>query len=297
MLKAQYKHLRGYLDDVQSGAETRGTAGQRAKNFLGSARQGFSRGRGRAYGLDLPVHPGDGGTPCVPGETDVFAPDIEVAFERFYEGAIIELDLSNGNHLTITPNHPVLTNKGWVKAGLLYEGDYVVSHIGFDAHSRQEHDPKCSPSAIGQIFRSLPPHLRVRAKGSGMDFHGDGKEGNIDIVFANGFLWNRLQPPLPVSVPVRSLPRALRCNSSAVVPLILRAALALAERTRRSSKVMRDIRKRLASLLPLVVMPALNKRLMMTPLAQLRVWEISSTLPPSWNRETTDSTVISGRLG
>jgi hypothetical protein len=182
MLKAQYKHLRGYLDDVQSGAETRGTAGQRAKNFLGSARQGFSRGRGRAYGLDLPVHPGDGGTPCVPGETDVFAPDIEVAFERFYEGAIIELDLSNGNHLTITPNHPVLTNKGWVKAGLLYEGDYVVSHIGFDAHSRQEHDPKCSPSAIGQIFRSLPPHLRVRAKGSGMDFHGDGKEGNIDIV-------------------------------------------------------------------------------------------------------------------
>lgn len=64
MLRRQYGYLRGYLNDLQSGKETRGTAGERARNFLGSARQGFSRGRGRAYGLDLPGHPGDGGTPC-----------------------------------------------------------------------------------------------------------------------------------------------------------------------------------------------------------------------------------------
>lgn len=64
MLKAQYKHLRNFLDDIGDEKETRGTVGNRARNFIGSARQAFSRGRGRAYGLDLPYHPADGGTPC-----------------------------------------------------------------------------------------------------------------------------------------------------------------------------------------------------------------------------------------
>jgi hypothetical protein len=64
MLKKQYKFLRSYLDDITAGKETNGTARERGKNFIGSARQAFSRGRGRAYGLDLPFHPGDGGTPC-----------------------------------------------------------------------------------------------------------------------------------------------------------------------------------------------------------------------------------------
>ena len=64
MLRNQYGYLRSYLDDLESGKETRGTATNRARNFLGSARQSFSRGRGRAWDLDLPAHPGDGGTPC-----------------------------------------------------------------------------------------------------------------------------------------------------------------------------------------------------------------------------------------
>ena len=63
LLKAQYRHLRSYLDDLESGKETKGTAGLRAKNFLGSARQSFSRGRAKAFDIDLPYHPGSG-TPC-----------------------------------------------------------------------------------------------------------------------------------------------------------------------------------------------------------------------------------------
>lgn len=64
VLKKQYKYLRGFLNDVEAGKETAGQATNRAKNFLGSARQSFSRGRGKSYGLDLPCHPADGGTSC-----------------------------------------------------------------------------------------------------------------------------------------------------------------------------------------------------------------------------------------
>lgn len=63
-LKKQYKYLRRFLDDVEAGDETRGEANNRARNFLGAARQSFSQGRGKAYGLSLPAHPGDGGTSC-----------------------------------------------------------------------------------------------------------------------------------------------------------------------------------------------------------------------------------------
>lgn len=64
MLRRQYGYLREFLDDITAGDETANNALRRTKNFLGSARQGFSRGRGTAYGFELPVHPGDGNTPC-----------------------------------------------------------------------------------------------------------------------------------------------------------------------------------------------------------------------------------------
>lgn len=63
-LKKQYKYLRSFLDDVEAGEETRGEATNRARNFLGAARQSFSHGRGKSYGLTLPAHPADGGTAC-----------------------------------------------------------------------------------------------------------------------------------------------------------------------------------------------------------------------------------------
>jgi hypothetical protein len=64
MLRGQYGYLRKYLDDLAAEGESRGTAANRARNFLGSARQSFSRALGIRHGLDLPAHPGDGGTPC-----------------------------------------------------------------------------------------------------------------------------------------------------------------------------------------------------------------------------------------
>ena len=63
-LRQQYRFLRSYLDDLATGQETAGTARNRARNFIGSARSSFSRGRGKSFGFDLPAHPGDGGTPC-----------------------------------------------------------------------------------------------------------------------------------------------------------------------------------------------------------------------------------------
>src|SRR5262249_40357188 len=59
-----------------------------------------------------PFHPH-----CVPAGTLVSGPTVEKGFRRRYEGELIVISTADGDELAITPNHPVLTDRGWVPAG------------------------------------------------------------------------------------------------------------------------------------------------------------------------------------
>jgi len=68
---------------------------------------------------------------CFVGETKVESPSpIERSYVREYSGLLVTIKTALGNELTGTPNHPILTGKGWVALGLLKEGDQVISRIG-----------------------------------------------------------------------------------------------------------------------------------------------------------------------
>jgi len=69
---------------------------------------------------------GLGGWNCVVGDTLVSGPPPCTAYRREYSGELVILTTASGKKLTVTPNHPILTTEGWVAAGLLDEGSYVI---------------------------------------------------------------------------------------------------------------------------------------------------------------------------
>lgn len=129
-------------------------------------------------------------TECLVGETPVLttAPLVR-AYRRLYDGEVIRLRTARGHELTATPNHPILTDKGWVAAGLLREGDHVLSRGARDGVAAGHPDVQHIPPTIAEVFDALAVvSLPERKLGSPVDFHGDGAEGEVDVVGAAGNL-------------------------------------------------------------------------------------------------------------
>lgn len=150
---------------------------------------------------------------CVVAGTLVAGPSVEVGFRRRYEGEVVTVATASGNEMTITPNHPVLTEQGWVPAGLLREGDHVLSAVGSDAGVSAVPDEHQDPSAIEDVLRSL---LMVggtsRVPGSAKQFHGDGTDGEVDVIAPDRLFADRAgaevpQPAIEQSLTLTGAPR------------------------------------------------------------------------------------------
>jgi hypothetical protein len=130
---------------------------------------------------------------CVIGSTRVSGPDVEVGYRRHYEGEIITLVTAGGHELTITPNHPVLTDLGWVAAGDLQEGDNLVSGSFGDGYLRLGPGEDDAPPRIEDVVGALSVVGLTRVGGvpvSAEEFHGDGGDSKVDIVARDNLLGN-----------------------------------------------------------------------------------------------------------
>lgn len=129
---------------------------------------------------------------CVPAGTLVTGPSVERGFRRRYEGELIIIRLAGGDELAITPNHPVLTDRGWLDANLLCEGDDVAHRFGADLDAlRVPHEHEV-PAPIEDVW-GAPGMGRLRSVPvAAEDFHGDGvgSQGNVDVVAPDGLLPN-----------------------------------------------------------------------------------------------------------
>jgi SPP1 gp7 family putative phage head morphogenesis protein len=136
---------------------------------------------------------------CFPSGTVVSGPRYTGATTRWYEGDVVEIDLSGGDSLTVTPNHPILTRRGWVAAGVLGEGDDVVRGGSRELEAAGvSPDDYEMPSRIEQVARALRRDrgmVSARVPSSPEDFHGDGSYGEVDVVGPHGLLRDRLMPP------------------------------------------------------------------------------------------------------
>lgn len=129
---------------------------------------------------------------CFPAGVSVSGPSARAATRRRYEGELTVITTAGGQELPATGNHPILTDRGWVPANLIQEGDHVVRGTLAQGavplvvpHERQV------PSLIEDVWRpdGMRPLLQVPTTAE--DFHGDGGHGDVDVVLADGLLRNR----------------------------------------------------------------------------------------------------------
>lgn len=151
------------------------------------------------FTLQDPFPPDPSHPRCVlPGQI-VFAPNLAGGAKSFYEGLVVEITTKSGHVLSVTPNHPVLTSRGWVAAHLLNVGGNVIQHIDPQRMSQgiRPYDEQ-RPALIEDVFASLkmtPGMVSVTMKPAAEDFNGDafGVKGEVDIVFSDRELGYRMQ--------------------------------------------------------------------------------------------------------
>lgn len=132
---------------------------------------------------------------CVPAGTLV-EPDgaVLAASRRYYTGDLVRVTTARGHHLAGTPNHPVLTPTGWRPLGLLNEGDDVISRrlAGQGSTAAPGPDVDDGDTPIEEVFGLASiAGSKKRVRGRAQDFHGDGQDTDVEVVWPHGLLQDR----------------------------------------------------------------------------------------------------------
>ena len=110
-----------------------------------------------------------------------------------YEGPAVRIVTASGNDLSVTPNHPVMTERGLVPAAEIQEGDNLIAYQPDvkDIAGVSSLNGELVNAAIENVYCSLVDLGHTRATGvSAVDFHGDGRfvNENIQVVNIEGVL-------------------------------------------------------------------------------------------------------------
>jgi hypothetical protein len=109
-----------------------------------------------------------------------------VMYRRWYSGQIVRIKTALGSYLEVTPNHPILTSVGWVRAGLLDKGYNILSVDGREFADVISSDIENRPTSFGEMFDLSPIMVDVyRVPGEDAQFHGDGSNGEVEIKTIN----------------------------------------------------------------------------------------------------------------
>lgn len=174
--------------------------------MLGKTYHGCKGLNGKVFRLGDPMPPNAAHPNCVlPGQI-VSVPGLLAGTKSFYRGIVIEIRTGSGRRLSVTPNHPILTSRGWVAAQELSSLDNVICHSTPRNFSLSVYpDYNHIPSLIEDVFRSLEMSVfsrSMRVPISPVDFHGDGEriDGDINIVYPYRKLVLRIQSLLAQGV-------------------------------------------------------------------------------------------------
>jgi intein/homing endonuclease len=145
-------------------------------------------------GLVRPGYPPN----CVVGDTPISIIDgAKKAFRRWYSGELTELVTASGETVRVTPNHPVITTRGWIAARLVHEGDHLIKTPLEVSKSPVEH-PYSREAKASEVFAALlHVGVSVRSLPTALGFHGDGAGQEVDTVDVDGGLLHNVMPALP----------------------------------------------------------------------------------------------------
>lgn len=144
---------------------------------------------------------------CFPAGTMVSGPRPQKGFARDYAGRLVVIETASGEHLTVTPNHPILTDAGWIAAGLLNVGNDVIRYVGGEgAANFIDVDNHGVPAPIEEVVESFGM-VSAEMPCTAPDFHGDGAGSNVYVVRSNRLLRDDVYPTSPQLVDHEALAR------------------------------------------------------------------------------------------
>ena len=115
-----------------------------------------------------------------------------LAFETInYKGDVIIVRTASGKFLSVTPQHPVLTDRGWVAAKFIKVGDNVLSHSLSDGASRSNSpDKKHIPPVVEKIPSAFNMFRLGRVPSSSKNLYSQWEDGEVEVIFTNRLLWD-----------------------------------------------------------------------------------------------------------
>lgn len=157
---------------------------------------------GEVQELDKPfsnglMYPGGIGEPaevynCFIPETKIGVDSkIIRSYKHRYEGEIISIKSALGVNLSCTPNHPILTDRGWVAAKFLNEGDNLIVTSCIDNEvSRRNPNINHAFPRIDTIHQLFDIFGGKRTSDLRVNFHGDIPTSEVEIITQKRFLWS-----------------------------------------------------------------------------------------------------------
>lgn len=134
---------------------------------------------------------------CVLPDTRVELPPFASVMRAWYNGRVVQIRTTCGSVLTVTENHPVLTDSGWKFAAQLTESDNLIGTRGEYSVDDQnmnnvvptaKHVFEAAMVASGMTTRSVPASTK--------HLHGDGAsvDGDVSVVHADSGLVANIKP-------------------------------------------------------------------------------------------------------
>lgn len=120
---------------------------------------------------------------CHPGESKInIAHGCMKLYRRWYAGELVSLVADDGVVLKATPNHPVLTGKGWKAAKDVELGDYLIksSHHSVNLGEVDVQNPV---PEFADFFDAASRLIGIDCAGASLfNFHGDAPDSDVDVV-------------------------------------------------------------------------------------------------------------------
>lgn len=132
---------------------------------------------------------------CVLGDTIVSADNVKAATKMNYSGNIVKLKTRSGKVLSVTPNHILLTQRGWVAAKNIQKTDKVVANSDRVKNLSGDDTINGNQTTIADEFVSLEKTsgvVAVEVPVTAKDFKGDAvTDEKVKVILPQSFLRNK----------------------------------------------------------------------------------------------------------
>lgn len=157
-----------------------------------------------------PAHPN-----CLLGDTVVSTCSrVSNVFKRSYKGVVVYITTKSGRTLSITPNHQVMTDRGWVAAGELNLGSKLVcgDSQAISLHHKEDNVVAQFADVFSAANVAVDPSAVSTSPTTTKDFHGDGTDSEVEIVLVDSLSWDKVKSGLNKQIVDKELPVAARVD-------------------------------------------------------------------------------------